>query len=53
MFDLLLVIAIILIILWALGLFAFSLGGGLIYIALVVAVILLIIWLLKKVFNVF
>ena len=52
MFDLLLVIAIILIILWALGLFAFSLGG-LIYIALVVAVILLIIWLLKKVFNVF
>jgi hypothetical protein len=52
MFDLLLVIAIILFILWALGLFAFSLGS-LVYIALVLAVILLIIWLAKRVFRAF
>ncbi len=52
MFDLLLVIAVILIILWALGLFALSLGG-LINIALVLAVILLIIWLLKRIFRAF
>jgi hypothetical protein len=52
MFDLLLVIAIILLILWALGLFAFSLGS-LINVVLVLAVILLIIWLLKKVFKSF
>jgi hypothetical protein len=52
LFDLLLVIGIILLILWALGLFAFSLGG-LVNIALILAVILIIIWLLKKIFNVF
>jgi hypothetical protein len=52
MFDILLVIAIILFILWALGLFAFSLGG-LVYIALVLAVILLIIWLARRVFRAF
>jgi hypothetical protein len=52
MFDLLLVIAIILFILWALGAFAFSLGG-LVYIALVLAVILLIIWLAKRIFKAF
>jgi hypothetical protein len=46
--NLLLVIAIILLILWALGLFAFNLGS-LVYIALVLAVILLIIWLVKRV----
>jgi hypothetical protein len=45
--NLLLLIAIILIILWALGLFAFSLGN-LVYIALVLAVILFIIWLVKR-----
>jgi hypothetical protein len=45
--DILLIIAIILLILWALGLFAFSLGN-LVYIALVLAVILLIIWLVKR-----
>ncbi len=50
--DILLVIGIILLILWALGLFAFSLGG-LVYIALVLAVILIIIWLLKRVFRAF
>jgi hypothetical protein len=44
----LLLIAIILIVLWALGMFAFSLGG-LIYIALVLAVILIIVWLVKKI----
>ena len=47
-----LLIAIILIILWALGAFAFSLGS-LVHIALVLAVILLIIWLLKSVFRAF
>ena len=52
MFDLLLVIAIILFILWALGAFAFSLGG-LVYIALVLAVILLIIRLAKRIFRAF
>ena len=45
--NLLLLIAIILLILWALGLFAFSLGG-LVHIALVLAVILFIIWLVKR-----
>jgi hypothetical protein len=52
LFDLLLVIGIILLILWALGAFAFSLGG-LVYIALVLAVILIIIWLLKRIFRAF
>ena len=52
MIDLLLVIGIILLILWALGMFAFSLGS-LVYIALVLAVILIIIWLLKRIFRVF
>lgn len=47
-----LLIAIILIILWALGAFAFSLGS-LVHIALVLAVILIIIWLLKSVFRAF
>jgi len=44
----LLLIAIILIILWALGFFAFSLGW-LIHLALVLAVILIIIWLVKQI----
>jgi hypothetical protein len=47
-----LIVAIILLILWALGIFVWSLGG-LIYIALVVAVILIILWLLKQVFKLF
>jgi hypothetical protein len=50
--NLLLIIGIILLILWALGAFAFSLGS-LIHIALVIAVILIIIWLLKAVFRLF
>ncbi len=50
--DLLLIIGIILVILWALGLFAFSLGG-LVHIALVLAVILIIFWLLKRIFHLF
>ena len=50
--NLLLIIGIILVILWALGLFAFSLGG-LVHIALVIAVIFIIIWLLKRVFHLF
>jgi len=45
--NLLLLIAIILLILWALGLFAFNLGS-LVYIALVLAVILFIVWLVGK-----
>jgi hypothetical protein len=47
--SLLLIIGIVLLILWALGLFVFSLGS-LIHVALVVAVILIIIWLIKAVF---
>jgi hypothetical protein len=35
-------IAIVLIILWALGFFAFSVGGGLIHILLVIALIIII-----------
>ena len=50
--GILLVIGIILLILWLLGFFVFSLGA-LIHVALVVAVILLIIWLLRKVFRLF
>jgi hypothetical protein len=50
--GILLIIGIILLILWALGLFVFSLGA-LVHIALVVAVILIIIWLLKAVFRLF
>ncbi len=50
--NLLLIIGIILVIFWALGSFAFSLGG-LVHIALVIAVIFIIIWLLKKVFHLF
>ena len=48
--GILLLIGIILLILWALGLFVFSLGA-LVHIALVVAVIFIIIWLLRAVFN--
>ena len=48
--GILLLIGIILLILWALGLFVFSLGA-LVHIALVVAVIFIIIWLLRAVFK--
>ena len=47
----LLLIAIILVILWALGLFAFSLGA-LINLALVLAVILIIVWLVRRIARV-
>jgi hypothetical protein len=50
--GILLIIGIILLILWLLGLFVFSLGA-LVHIALVLAVILIIIWLLKAVFKLF
>jgi len=50
--GILLIVGIILLILWLLGLFVFSLGA-LIHIALVIAVILIIIWLLKAVFKLF
>ena len=50
--GILLIIGIILLILWILGFFVFSLGA-LIHIALVVGVILIIIWLLKQVFKLF
>lgn len=45
-------IIIILVILWALGFFAFHAGGGLIHVLLVIAVIVLVVRLLqgKKVF---
>jgi hypothetical protein len=48
MLSLLWIIAIILLIGWALGLFAFQVGG-LINILLVVAIICLIIWLVQRV----
>jgi hypothetical protein len=48
--GLLLGIGIVLLILWALGLFVFS-WGGIVYIALVVAVVLIIIWLIRAVFR--
>lgn len=50
--DILLFIGIVLLVLWALGLFAFSLSG-LVHVALVLAVILIIIWLLKRIFHIF
>ena len=50
--GLLLLIGIILLILWLLGFFVFSLGS-LIHIALVIAIIFIIIWLLKAVFKLF
>jgi hypothetical protein len=50
--GILLIVGIILLILWVLGFFVFSLGA-LIHIALVVGVILIIIWLLKQVFKLF
>jgi hypothetical protein len=50
--GILLFIGIILLILWVLGLFVFSLGS-LIHIALVIGVIFIIIWLLRKVFRLF
>ena len=50
--GILLIIGIILLILWVLGFFVFSLGA-LVHIALVIAVILLIIWLLRAVFRLF
>ncbi len=50
--GILLIIGIILLVLWLLGFFVFSLGA-LVHIALVIAVIFLIIWLLKAVFKLF
>ena len=50
--GILLIIGIILLVLWLLGFFVFSLGA-LIHIALVIGVILLIIWLLRAVFKLF
>jgi hypothetical protein len=43
----LLAIALVLFILWALGLFAFHVGGGLIHIILVIAVIVVIVHLIQ------
>jgi hypothetical protein len=50
--SILLIIGIILVVLWLLGLFVFSLGA-LIHIALVIGAILIIIWLLRAVFRLF
>jgi hypothetical protein len=50
--HILLIIGIILLVLWLLGAFAFSLGG-LVHIALVIAVIFVIVWVLKAVLKVF
>ena len=46
--SLLLLIGIILLVLWVLGFFVFSLGS-LIHIALVLAVILIIVWLVRRI----
>ena len=43
----LLTIALILFVLWALGLFAFHVGGGLIHLLLVIAVIVIVLHLLR------
>jgi hypothetical protein len=43
----LLTIALILFVLWALGLFAFHVGGGLIHLLLVIAVIVIILHLFR------
>ena len=51
--NLLLVIAAILFILWAVGWRTRLIAGGLIHIALVIALILLVIWLLRVVGRVF
>ena len=48
--GLILGIGIVLLLLWALGLFVFS-WGAIIYVALVVAVILIVIWLIRTVFR--
>lgn len=50
--GIILFVGIVLLVLWLLGLFVFSLGG-LIHIALVIGVILIIIWLLKAIFRLF
>jgi hypothetical protein len=50
--SILLIIGIILLVLWLLGWFVFSLGA-LIHIALVIAIILIIVWLLREVLNLF
>ena len=46
----LLILGIVLLVLWLLGMFVFSLGN-LVYIALVLAVILIIVWLIRAVFR--
>lgn len=48
MIGLLWIIAIVLVVLWLLGMFAFH-AGGLINILVVVALILLIVWLVQRV----
>jgi hypothetical protein len=50
--GILFIIGIILLVLWLLGFFVFSLGS-LVHLALVIAVIFIIIWLLKSVFKLF
>jgi hypothetical protein len=49
LFNLLWVIAIILLIVWLLGFLITPFGGGLIHILLVIGVIFLIIWLVQRV----
>jgi len=43
----LLIIGLILLVLWALGLFAFHVGGGLIHLLLVIAVIVVVVHLIQ------
>lgn len=48
--GLILGVGLVLLILWALGIFVFS-WGGIMYIALVIAVVLIVIWLIRAVFR--
>jgi hypothetical protein len=43
----LLIIGLVLLVLWALGLFAFHVGGGLIHLLLVIAVIVVVVHLIQ------
>ena len=48
--GILLVIGLILLLLWALGLWVFS-WGGFVHIILVAAIILLVIWIIRRLFR--
>lgn len=51
--SILLIIAIVILVLWLMGVIFFRSLGWLIHIALIIGAIFLIIWLLQSVFNLF